>query len=137
MAREHMIAEQNAAYEESLQADREKMKRKEEQRRQEEEERQEKEAIRQSMASVVPPEPAPDCLEKTSSSQNKTPRRQPSTEEIPSQGNTVSQVRPSASLLAVEFLTPSLSVIPAFSVAILYRTYVGGYHGICMTLSCS
>lgn len=38
-----MIAEQNAAYMESLQADREKMKRKEEQKRQEEEERQEKE----------------------------------------------------------------------------------------------
>lgn len=38
-----MIAEQNAAYQESLQADREKVKRKEEQKRLEEEERQEKE----------------------------------------------------------------------------------------------
>ena len=39
-----MIAEQNAAYQQSLQADREKLKRKEEQKRMEEEERQEKEA---------------------------------------------------------------------------------------------
>ena len=38
-----MIAEQNAAYQQSLQADREKLKRKEEQKRMEEEERQEKE----------------------------------------------------------------------------------------------
>ena len=38
-----MIAEQNAAYQESLQADREKLKKKEEQERLEEEERQEKE----------------------------------------------------------------------------------------------
>lgn len=38
-----MIAEQNAAYQESLQADREKFKKKEEKLRQEKEERQEKE----------------------------------------------------------------------------------------------
>ena len=38
-----MIAEQNAAYQQSLQADREKLKRKEEQKRIEEEEKQEKE----------------------------------------------------------------------------------------------
>ena len=38
-----MIAEQNAAYQESLEVDREKVKRKEEKRRQEEEDRQEKE----------------------------------------------------------------------------------------------
>ena len=43
LAREHMIAEQNAAYQQSLQADREKLKKKEEQKRIEEEERQEKE----------------------------------------------------------------------------------------------
>ena len=77
MAREHMIVEQNAAYEESLQADREKMKKKEEQRRQEEEERQEKEAIRQSMASVVPLEPAPDCPEKTSTLRIRLPDGSP------------------------------------------------------------
>jgi hypothetical protein len=66
VARENMIAEQNAAYQESLQADREKLKRREEQRLQQEEERQEREAVRQSMASVVPEEPADDCSEKTS-----------------------------------------------------------------------
>ena len=38
-----MIAEQNAAYQESLQADQEKVKRKEELQRVEEEDRQEKE----------------------------------------------------------------------------------------------
>ena len=38
-----MIAEQNAEYQESLQADQQKVKRKEEQQRVEEEERQEKE----------------------------------------------------------------------------------------------
>ena len=43
MAREMMIAEQNAAYQESLAADREKLKKKEQQRLQEEEEREERE----------------------------------------------------------------------------------------------
>ena len=43
LAREHMIAEQNAAYEKSLEVDREKRKRKEQQKLQEEEERQERE----------------------------------------------------------------------------------------------
>ena len=43
VAREMMIAEQNAAYQESLAADREKLKKKEQQRLQEEEEREERE----------------------------------------------------------------------------------------------
>ena len=43
LAREHMIAEQNVAYEKSLEVDREKRKRKEQQKLQEEEERQERE----------------------------------------------------------------------------------------------
>jgi hypothetical protein len=66
VAREMMIAEQNAAYQESLAADREKLKRKEQQMLQEEEDRQEREAVRQSMASVVPGEPADDTEEKIS-----------------------------------------------------------------------
>ena len=79
-----MIAEQNAAYEKSLEVDREKRKRKEQQKLQEEEERQEREvthtqdslsltlcilslvpqAVRQSMESVLPEEPPTDCTEK-------------------------------------------------------------------------
>ena len=108
MAREHMIAEQNAAYEESLQADREKMKRKEEQRRQEEEEeeRQEKEAIRQSMASVVPPEPAPDCPEKTSTLRIRLPDGSPAQRRFLAT-NTV-QVRGGLTVIVVSlpFLLP-------------------------------
>lgn len=64
MARGNMIAEQNRAYEESLQADREKARKKKEQEQEDEMERLSKEAERAAMCQSVPDEPSEDCSER-------------------------------------------------------------------------
>lgn len=63
--RGNMIAEQNRAYEESLQADREKERKKQEQKQEEEMERITQEAEREVMSQSVPEEPPEDSEEKT------------------------------------------------------------------------